>query len=66
MPDEHAVGNGVEHLAERGHLPEAAGHVAVDPVRRAEDGQEDRGGRLLVCAEEQPHEERDAQAGAPW
>ena len=37
-----AVGGGVEHLAQLGHLVVAAGDVAVDPVGGAEHG---RGGR---------------------
>ena len=59
--DEHAVGRRVEHLAERRDLVVAAGHEAVDPVGGAEHGQEDGRGRLAVPAEEQPHEQRDAQ-----
>ena len=60
-PDQDPVGRRVEHLAEGRDLAVAPGHEAVDPVRRAEDGQQHGGRRLPVHPEEQPQEDRDAQ-----
>ena len=60
-PHQQPVRRRVEDLAERGHLVEAAGHVAVDPVGGAEHGQQDGGLRLVVQPEEQPEEQRDAE-----
>ena len=62
--EQDAIGGGVEHLAELRHLAVAAGDVAVDPVGRAEHGEEGRGGDAVVEAEEEPQEQRDRGAGA--
>ena len=57
---EDAVGDGVEDLAEVAALVEAAGDPAVDPVGRAQDREQRRGGEQLVV-DQQPHEHRGAQ-----
>ena len=59
--DQDPVGGRIEDLAEGRDLVVAAGHVAVDPVGGAEDGQQHGGGGLAVQPEEQPQEQRDAQ-----
>ena len=41
--EQHPVGRGVEDLAELAALVEVPGDVAVDPVGRAEHGEQDRG-----------------------
>ncbi len=58
--DQDPVGHRVEDLAQRGDLMEPTGHVAVDPVGRAEHAEQYGGRRLAVGAEEQPQEEGDA------
>ena len=59
--DEDAVGRRVEDLAQGRDLVVAAGHEAVDPVRGAQDGEQDGRRRRAVQAEEKPQEHREAK-----
>ena len=59
--EQQTVDRRVEHLAELADLAEAAGEVAVDPVGGAEGTEDQRGGDLVVEAEQQPEEHRQAQ-----
>ena len=63
--EQQAVGHRVEDLAERRHLVEVAGDVAVDPVGGAERRQQPGRGRPVLPAEEQPEEHAGCRPAGP-